>query len=93
MAKLPFRNFEMNAVWLELVGIAHDLISWTKTLLLSGELQRSEPKRLRHRLFHVAGRLAFSGRRAKLRLQASWPWAGELAAAFARLEALPQPVG
>ena len=93
MAKLPFRSFEMNAVWLELVGIAHDLISWTKSLLLSGELARTEPKRLRHRLFHTAGRLAFSGRRAKLRLQASWPWAGELAAAFARLEALPAPTG
>jgi len=93
MAKLPFRSFEMNAVWLELVGIAHDLISWTKSLALSGELARSEPKRLRHRLFHVAARLAFSGRRAKLRLQASWPWAGELAAAFARLRALPQPAG
>jgi len=93
LRKLPFRSFEMNAVWLELVGIAHDLISWTKSLLLSGELARTEPKRLRHRLFHTAGRLAFSGRRAKLRLQASWPWAGELAAAFARLEALPAPTG
>ncbi len=93
LRKLLFRSFEMNAVWLELVGIAHDMIAWTKALALSGELQRSEPKRLRHRLFHVAARLAFSGRRAKLRLQASWPWAGELAAAFARLEALPAPAG
>lgn len=91
LAKLPFRSFAMNAVWLELVLIAHDLISWTKALLLSGELARSEPKRLRHRLFHVAARLAFSGRRAKLRLQASWPWASELAGAFARLAALPAP--
>lgn len=93
LAKLPFRRFAMNAVWLELVALAHDLISWTKRLLLSGELARSEPKRLRHRLLHVAARLAFSGRRAKLRLQRSWPWAGELAAAFARLQALPAPAG
>jgi len=27
LAKLPFRDFQMNAVWLELVGIAHDLIA------------------------------------------------------------------
>ncbi|MGI8631437.1 MAG: IS1380 family transposase [Solirubrobacterales bacterium] len=87
LAKLPFRDFQMNAVWLELVGLAHNLISWTKSLLLRGELARSQPQRLRPRLLHVAGRLAFSGRRAKLRLQASWPWAGELAAAFARLQA------
>jgi hypothetical protein len=42
---------------------------------------------------HVAARLAFSGRRAKLRLQAGWPWATEVAAAFARLGALPAPGG
>jgi hypothetical protein len=44
---------------------------------------------LRYRLLHVGARLAFHGRQAKLRLQASWPWAGDLAAAFARLQALP----
>jgi len=93
LSKLPFRDFEMNAVWLELVLIAHDLLSWTKALLLSGELARAEPKRLRYRLLHVAARLAFSGRRARLRLQGTWAWAGELAAAFARLEALPGPAG
>ena len=93
LQKLPFRDFAMNAVWLELVLTAHDLITWTKALLLSGELARSQPKRLRHRLLHVAARLAFSGRRATLRLQASWPWAAELAAAFARLKALPVPSG
>ncbi len=56
-----------------------------------GELAKAEPKRLRYRLLHVAARLAFSGRRARLRLQATWPWARELAAAFARLQALPAP--
>lgn len=93
LAKLPFRDFAMNAVWLELVGVAHDLLAWTKALALDGELALCEPKRLRYRLLHVAGRLAFSGRRARLRLQGEWPWAAELAAAFARLEALPEPSG
>ncbi|MQA74701.1 MAG: IS1380 family transposase [Solirubrobacterales bacterium] len=93
LSKLPFRDFAMNAVWLELVLAAHDLLAWTKALLLSGELARSQPKRLRHRLLHVAGRLAFSGRRARLRLQASWPWAEALVAAFERLKALPAPSG
>ncbi len=59
----------------------------------AGQLARSRPKRIRHRLLHVAARLAFSGRRARLRLQASWPWAEELVAAFARLSALPAPSG
>ncbi len=93
LAKLPFRDFEMNSVWLELVLIAHDLISWTKGLLLSGELARSRPRRLRHRLLHVAARLAFSGRRARLRLQAGWPWARELVAAFEKLKSLPAAAG
>jgi Transposase DDE domain group 1 len=93
LENLPFRDFDLNAVWLELVLIAHDLIAWTERLLLTGELARLEPKRLRYRLLHVAARLAFHGRQAKLRLQASWPWARDLAHAFARLKALPAAAG
>jgi hypothetical protein len=91
MRNLPFRDFEHNRVWLELVALAHDLIVWTQRLLLTGDLAKAEPKRLRYRLLHVAGRLAFHARGARLRLQRSWPWAAELAAAFARLIALPDP--
>jgi hypothetical protein len=91
LRNLPFRDFEHNRVWLELVRLAHDLLCWTQRLLLSGELARCEPKRLRYRLLHVAARLALHARAAKLRLQASWPWASELAAAFQRLKALPAP--
>ena len=93
MAKLPFKDFAMNQVWVELVLIAHNLLSWAKALLLDGALAKAAPKRLRHRLLHVAGRLAFHGRRARLRLQRDWLWAGELASAFARLQALPAPAG
>ena len=93
MAKLPFHDFAMNQVWLQLVLIAHNLLSWTKTLLLEGALAKAEPKRLRHRLLHVAGRLSFHGRRGRLRLQHDWPWAGELATAFNKLKALPAPAG
>jgi hypothetical protein len=48
---------------------AHDLIVWTQALLLDAELASAEPQRMRYRLLHVAGRLAFSGPRAKLHLQ------------------------
>ena len=91
LAKLPFKQFALNEVWLEIVLLAHDLIVWTQTLLLDGELAKAEPKRLRYRLLHVAGRLAFHGRRGKLHLQRTWPWAEHLLAAFARLRALPAP--
>ena len=52
-----------------------------------------EPKRLRYRLLHIAARLAFHARGAALRLQRNWPWAADLAHAFARLRALPGPAG
>jgi hypothetical protein len=93
LTKFPFKEFALNEVWLEIVGLAHDLIVWTQALLLDGELAKAEPKRLRYRLLHVAARLAFSGRRAKLHLQVTWPWVTELAAAFARLKALPAATG
>jgi len=91
LRNLPFRTFEHNRVWLQLVLIAHDLLAWTQRLLLIGELARCEPKRLRYRLLHIAARLAFHARTATLRLQRSWPWARELATAFARLKAIPAP--
>ena len=70
--------------------LGHDLIVWTQRLLLTGELAKAEPKRLRYRLLHVAAP-AFHARTATLRLQATGRWAGELAAAFARLKVLPTP--
>jgi hypothetical protein len=93
LQKFPFKQFALNEVWLEIVMLAHDLIVWTQALLLDGELGKAEPKRLRYRVFHVAARLAFSGRRAKLHLHHTWPWAAELKAAFERLKALPAPTG
>ena len=78
---------------MEIVALAHNLIVWTQALLLDGELAKAEPKRLRYRLMHVAGRLAFSGRRAKLHLQNTWRWVSQLKAAFERLTALPAATG
>ena len=89
LAKLPFKQFALNEVWIEIVMLAHDLIVWTQALCLDGELQKAEPKRLRYRLFHLAARLAFSGRRAKLHLPATWPWTPALKAAFQKLKTLP----
>ena len=90
LRNLPFRAYAMNAAWLELVLIGIDLLAWTKRLLLAGsQLAACEPKRLRYRLLHVAGRIASHAGGVKLRLPRSWPWAQTLAAAFTRLQALP----
>jgi Transposase DDE domain group 1 len=89
LAKLPFKAFALNEVWIEIVTLAHDLIIWTQALCLDGELATAEPKRLRYRLLHIAARLAFSARQAKLHLPAAWPWTEALKAAFEKLKTLP----
>jgi hypothetical protein len=89
LRNLPFDLLRRNAVWLELVLAAQDLTCWAQALLLDGGLAVAEPKTLRYRLLHVAARVVRHARRLILRLQASWPWAAELAGAFARLRALP----
>ena len=89
LQNLPFDRWRRNAVWLELVLMAQDLTGWTQALLLAGPLAVAEPKTLRYRLLHVAARVVRHARRRILRLQGSWPWAAELAGAFARLRALP----
>jgi hypothetical protein len=81
LSNFPCSNFQANRVWL--------LLAWARRLCLPGEFLEAAPKRLRYQLLHVAGRLARSGRRSTLRLDARWPWAPHLAAAFTRLRALP----
>ena len=89
LANLPFDRWRRNQVWLELVLAAQDLVCWTQALLLDGPLARAEPKTLRYQLLHVAARVVRHARRTILRLQATWPWAAQLARAFTRLRALP----
>jgi hypothetical protein len=89
LQNLPFDRWRRNAVWLELILAAQDLVCWTQALLLDGELAVAEPKTLRYRLLHTAARVVRHARRVVLRLQRTWPWAAALAGAFARLRALP----
>jgi hypothetical protein len=89
LRNLPLKGFAANQLWCEIVALASELLAWTQLLALSGDARRWEPKRLRLRLFAVAGRLARSGRRLRLRLAERWPWAAELTAAVTRLQALP----
>ena len=93
LSNLPFRSFAQNQVWLWLVQLAQDLVAWTGQLCLAEQARAWELKRLRYRLLHQSGRIARHARRTILRLSRDWPWAGQLAAAFARLQALPAPTG
>ena len=86
---LPFDLWRRNAVWLQLVLLALDLVGWAQALLLDGALALAEPKTLRYRLWHTAGRVSRHARRLRLRLQRTWPWAADLVRAFTVLDTLP----
>jgi hypothetical protein len=92
LRNLPFKSFANNQVWLWLVMLAQDLIAWTGQLCLAEQARCWELKRLRYRLLHQSGRIARHARQTILRLARDWPWSGQLATAFAKLQALPPPV-
>ena len=85
LERMPFTSFTANAAWMEMVLCAADLLAWTQTLLLTGELAVAEPRTLRYRILHIAGRLIHSGRQRWLRFPAHWPWADDLLDAYRRL--------
>jgi hypothetical protein len=92
LGRLPSREFQINQTWLQLALAAADLIAWTQTILLTGELAKAEPKTLRYRLLHVAARLVRGQRRTKIRIDRRWPWARQLADAFHRLARISPPM-
>ena len=46
--------------------------------------------KLRYRILHTAARLVRGSRRRRLKIQASWPWAGAITTAWQHITALPQ---
>jgi len=93
LGRFPSREFAINSTWLLLTGIAADLIAWTRLLALTGDaavLASCEPKALRYRLLHVPARLTHGGRRRRLRIPSTWPWAPAIVAVFANIAAIPQ---
>ncbi len=86
---LPSGRFAANAAWLAVQVIAHNLARWTARLGLGEGIVTT--RTLRRRYFSLAGRLTHSARRWTLHLPRRWPWSSQLAAALARLRALPLP--
>jgi hypothetical protein len=71
--------------------IACDLLCWLRLLCLDGPMAKSEPKTLRYRLLHTAGRIVRGQRKRKIRIPQTWPWAQQLAACLLAALALPPP--
>jgi hypothetical protein len=69
-------GYAQNQVWCEIVALACELLAWMAMLAFTGPARRWEPRRLRLRLFSVAGRIVRGGRRLRLRLAATWPGPG-----------------
>jgi hypothetical protein len=91
IGKLPSCSFPLNQAWLAAALIAATLLAWLRLLALDGPLATAEPKTLRYRLLHAAARLARSGRRRRLKIAATWPWAPAIVTAWERVTALPHP--
>ena len=87
LANLPLHGFDQNRIWCALVQLAMHLTAWLQMLAFAEHpARRWEPKRLRLRLFSIAGRLARHARRTRLRLAAHAPWCDLLTTALARLQ-------
>jgi Transposase DDE domain group 1 len=88
LERMPFHSFDANAAWMEMVLVAADLLVWCQQLLLDGDLAVAEPRTLRYRLLHIAGRLVHRARQVWLRLPDQWPWTSDLLTAYDRLAAI-----
>jgi hypothetical protein len=90
LGHFPSFDYQVNGAWLAASFSAAALLSWLRPIALDGDLAKAEPKTLRYRVLHAAGKLVRGGRRRRLKIPASWPWAQAIATAWARITALPQ---
>jgi hypothetical protein len=90
LGHFPSRDFAVNAAWLTAAMTGQILLAWLKLLALDGDLAKAEPRTLRYRVLHAAARLVCGGRRRRLKIQVTWPWADAITAAWQRIDAFPQ---
>jgi DDE family transposase len=87
LRNLPCQSFDSNAAWLEIVLAAADLVAWSRLIGFRDhpELARREIATFRYRVLHVAARITRGARQLRLRIDATWRWASEIATAWQRL--------
>ena len=68
--------------------LATSLTAWLRHLALDGDLAKASTKTLRFRLLSAPARLVTHARRRILKIPPGWKWAGDLATAWDRLQAL-----
>jgi hypothetical protein len=73
IGRFPSHDFAMNSAWLAVSLIAAALLSWLRLIALDGDLARAEPRTLRYRILHAAGKLVRGGRRRRLKIPGPGP--------------------
>ena len=93
LTNLPLHGFDQNRVWCAIVMLACELLAWTQLLgFATHPARRWEPKRLRLRLFSLAGRLARHARGLVLHLGADHRYSGLVLTARAAINGpAPRP--
>ena len=86
------QGFDQNRIWLLIVQIAGDLLTWTALLAYpEHQARRWEPKTRRLRLFTIAATLARTARQRLLHIKTTAPWAGLFTTGWDRLTGLAPP--
>jgi Transposase DDE domain group 1 len=94
LANLPLHGFDQNRIWCAVVELACELLAWTQMLGFADHpARRWEPKRLRLRLFSIAGRLARHARGLVLHLGADHRWSALLLTARTAITTAPPRPG
>ena len=75
LRNLPLYELTQNQIYCAIVALACEITTWMQLLALTDhQARRWEPKRLRLRLFSIAGHLATTARRTTLHLSAHGPF-------------------
>lgn len=83
--RMPYTDAASNAIWIQIVLLALDLITWSQQIALTGSWKLASPKTLRTRLFAAAARYVITARRRYIDLDPHWPWTPALHDALQRL--------
>jgi hypothetical protein len=73
--------------WLEIVLAAADLVTWAKLIGFTehSELATCKIATFRYRVLHTAARITRGARQLRLRIDATWRWAAQIATAWQRI--------
>ncbi|MBG6181989.1 hypothetical protein IWX62_003214 [Arthrobacter sp. CAN_A1] len=92
LQNLPLHAFTGNTLWCHLVMLAAELMAWAQMLGFHGtRARRWEPKRLRARIFEIAGKTSRHARSLTVHLAATAPETPLLIKALTRLKVLNPP--